>query len=143
MGEIVVRAMWFGIGGTSRHPQRFRELAEAREMISELRRKGASFNTIAELATGHGLAVGKTTIADFCHEVLGEAIRPKRRVVSMRKPSASPLVGPSLSALSSGGNPSEILPSATPLQPTPLPLSTPRSKGPRIANIRLAEPIKS
>ena len=61
---------------TPRRPQRFQELAPAKDVIAELRQKRASYRAIAELLTQHCLPISKTAVAAFCHEVLGEIVRP-------------------------------------------------------------------
>ena len=47
-----------------RRPQRFQDLAQAKEVIIELRQKRASYRSIAELLTQHCLPVSKTAIAN-------------------------------------------------------------------------------
>ena len=75
---------------TPRHQQKFENLLPAREVIVELRQRRASFRAIAELLTQHCLPAGKTAIADFCHEVLGETIRSRRRTPRKRLPAVEP-----------------------------------------------------
>ena len=58
-------------------------MAPAAELIVELRQKKASYTAIAELLTQHGLAVRKTAVASFCHEILGEV---RKRRTRSRKP---------------------------------------------------------
>src|SRR5262249_8463321 len=65
---------------TPRRAQKFQGLAPAKEVIVELRQKRASYRAIAELLTQHCLPTSKTAIATFCHEILGEITRPKRRL---------------------------------------------------------------
>jgi len=55
---------------TPRRPQKFHDLFPAKDVISELRQKRASYRAIAELLTKHCLPTSKTAIALFCHEVL-------------------------------------------------------------------------
>lgn len=121
-------------------PRRFHALLPAKDMIGELRRKGASYETIAELLTQHSLPTCRSAIARFCHAVLDEKPRPKRRASAPRLAPPTPVSSP------------EPSPPATPVSPSlgselssssSFISSTPRSKGPRIANIRLAEPNKS
>ena len=57
---------------TPRHQQKFENLLPAKDVIVELRQRQASYRAIAELLTQHCLLAGKTAIANFCHEVLGE-----------------------------------------------------------------------
>lgn len=121
-----------------RRPQKFQDLVSAREVIVELRQKRASYRSIAELLTEHCLPISKTAIAAYCHEVLGERVRLKRRA-NVRKQGAiqaSP---------------------ATPLDtPSPLPVANggaeqsgeakenngSRSRGPRIAQVRMVNQIE-
>ena len=80
-------------------PQRFQELAPARDVIAELRKKRASYRAIAELLTQHCLPISKTAVAAFCHEVLGEVVRPRRRPGRKRIASTScPLVETAVTA---------------------------------------------
>ena len=64
---------------TPRRPEKFQDLIPAKEVIAELRQKRASYRAIAELLTQHCLPTSKTAVAVFCHELLGEIIRPRRR----------------------------------------------------------------
>jgi len=113
---------------TPRHQPKFEHLLPAKDVIVELRQKRASFRAIAELLTQHCLPTGKTAVAAFCHEVLGENTRPRRRLARKRLPVSEP--------------PSEIkvvLPA--PATPAPGEPATPKtvtdgSRGPRIAQIR-------
>jgi hypothetical protein len=61
---------------TPRRPRKFQDLLPAKDVIMELRQKRASYRAIADLLTQHGLPTSKTAIAVFCHQVLGEIIRP-------------------------------------------------------------------
>jgi TusA-related sulfurtransferase len=71
---------------TPRRPQKFQDLVPAKEVIVELRQKGGSYRSIAELLTQHCLPTSKTAIAMFCHQVLGENIRPRKRPARKRPP---------------------------------------------------------
>jgi hypothetical protein len=73
---------------TPRRPQKFQDLFPAKEVIIELRQKGASYRAIAELLTQHCLPISKTAVAAFCHEVLGEIVRQKRRP-NRKRPSST------------------------------------------------------
>src|SRR5215470_19397713 len=64
---------------TPRRPEKFQDLMPARDVISELRQKRASYRSIAELLTQHCLPTSKTAIAMFCHQVLRENVRPRKR----------------------------------------------------------------
>ena len=72
---------------TPLRPQKFQDLLPAKEVIVELRQKRASYRAIAELLTQHCLPTSKTAIATFCHEILGEITRPKRKTYRKRAPS--------------------------------------------------------
>lgn len=120
---------------TPRRPEKFQDLISAKEVIAELRQKRASYRAIAELLTQHCLPTSKTAVAVFCHEVLGEIVRPRRRP-GRKRPSAPKVASPaSTSELAidapppaeptSGGNGEEV----------PL-----RNRGPRIAQVRMLKP---
>src|SRR5262249_1336136 len=76
---------------TARRPRRFHDLTPAKDVITELRRKGASFLSIAELLAQHGLVTSKSAIAGFCHEVLGEERRNRKPSRRCRKKSSRKL----------------------------------------------------
>ncbi len=128
-----------------RRPQKFQDLAPAKEVIVELRQKRASYRAIAELLTQHCLPTSKTAIATFCHEILGEITRPKRRLNRKRPfpltatsenghetPTAlTPLAAPPGHAgETSDANEAETIPGA-------------RTRGPRIAQVRMLNPKTS
>jgi len=77
---------------TPRRPQKFQDLLPAKEVIAELRQKGASYRSIADLLTQHCLPISKTAIAVFCHQVLGETVRPRKRP-GRKRSSATPDLG--------------------------------------------------
>ena len=113
---------------TPRHQQKFENLLPARDVIVELRQRRASFRAIAELLTQHCLPAGKTAIADFCHEVLGENIRPHRRTPRKRLPAVKP-----------EGETTFVLPASATIAPGEPPnpdAAADRPRGPRIAQIR-------
>src|SRR5438477_11834438 len=72
---------------TPRRPQKFHDLFPAKDVISELRQRRASYRAIAELLTQHCLPTSKTAIAAFCHQVLSEIVRPRRRPARRRETS--------------------------------------------------------
>jgi hypothetical protein len=123
---------------TPRRPQKFQELSPAREVIVELRQKRASYRAIAELLTQHCLPISKTAVAAFCHEVLGEIVRPKRRPNRKRPPAPAP----------NNGNghappPSSEPPSAdtdTTNDSSGAETLAARTRGPRIAQVRMLNP---
>jgi hypothetical protein len=123
---------------TSRRPEKFQDLLPAKDVISELRSKRASYRAIAELLTQHCLPTSKTAIAVFCHKILGEIVRPHKRparrqsvatVVKTTDQGASPqqtgIEVPSAEA-SDGSNGEDA-------QQT-------RTRGPRIAQVRMSKP---
>jgi hypothetical protein len=121
---------------TPRRPEKFQDLMPAKDVIIELRQKRASYRAIAELLTQHCLPTSKTAVAMFCHEVLGEIVHPRRR------PSRKRPVVPALSPLEvAQQQPADTHPTAGPTgngngddsQP-------PRSRGPRIAQVRMLKP---
>ncbi len=85
-----------------RRPQKFQDLVPAKDVIVELRQKSGSYRAIAELLTQHCLPTSKTAIAMFCHQILGETVRPRRRPVRKRplgplSPNGGPAVAESFS----------------------------------------------
>lgn len=121
---------------TPRRPEKFQDLIPAKDVIAELRQKRASYRAISELLTQHCLPTSKTAVAAFCHEVLGEIIRPRRRP-GRRRPVVPSLSPPEVTQQ----QPAETLPVAESSangkgddsQP-------PRSRGPRIAQVRMLKP---
>src|SRR5580692_12719489 len=73
---------------TPRRPEKFQELFAAKDVVIELRKKRASYRSIADLLTRHCLPTCKTSVALFCHKVLGEKVRPYKRPAHER-PAAS------------------------------------------------------
>jgi hypothetical protein len=124
---------------TPLRPQRFQDLSPAKEVIVELRQKRASYRSIADLLTQHCLPTSKTAIAAFCHVVLGEITRPRRKSNRKRPLSVVPTNG-DIPATSTGL-----------IQPSPQPARAgdaskeretpgPPSRGPRIAQVRKLNP---
>ena len=121
---------------TPSRPQKFQDLFPAKDVIAELRHKRASYRAIADLLTKHCLATSKTAIAAFCHQVLGEIVRPRRRPGRKR------------SSVSSNGEPAHGTPQPSEpdlsLEATANPdgSGTPQkpSRGPRIAQVRILKP---
>jgi hypothetical protein len=124
---------------TPLRPQKFQDLIPAKDVIIELRQKRASYRSIADLLTQHFLPTSKTAIAMFCHQVLGENIRPRRRVARKRSPVLSlpnsALPAPDSPALGETGLPTERHDNSN---GNGTPLAQPR--GPRIAQIRRLTP---
>jgi len=124
---------------TPLRPQKFQDLIPAKDVIIELRQRRASYRAIAVLLTQHCLPTSKTAIATFCHQILGEIVRPHRRPGRKRPPSSAEPNGrvaapvqsepaaphPSQESLadSNGGETPQI-----------------RNRGPRIAQVRMLKP---
>jgi hypothetical protein len=121
---------------TPRRPEKFQDLMPAKDVIIELRQKRASYRSIADLLTQHCLPTSKTAIAMFCHQVLGESVRPRKRP-GRRKPSV-----PAVSTDETKPQPTADIPQAVESsansngdesQPA-------RTRGPRIAQVRMLKP---
>jgi hypothetical protein len=133
--------------------QKYSALAEVRECIAELRSKKASYQTIRSLLHDTaGIEVSHQTIARYCREVLD--MKHVRKAAKKSGASAPGKSSPTTSATKSmpdgQSSPSQsesIPPSpATPNAGTPqadLPISSessqPRTRGPRIAHIRMLD----
>ena len=118
---------------TPLRPQKFQDLLPAKDVIAELRLKRASYRAIAELLTQHCLPISKTAIAAFCHQVIGENVRPRKRPLRRRPPALTPppsLIRPPESAAAGETTPAP----ESPANGDKLPLA--RTRGPRIAQIR-------
>jgi hypothetical protein len=121
---------------TPRRPEKFQDLIPAKEVIAELRLKRASYRAIAELLTQHCLPTSKTAVAVFCHEVLGEVVRPRRRPGRKR-----PVVPAVSTAETTWQHPAD-----EPSPPAPTANGSgdesqqTRSRGPRIAQVRMLKP---
>jgi hypothetical protein len=124
---------------TPRRPQKFQDLIPAKDVIVELRQKSASYRSIADLLTQHCLPTSKTAIAMFCHQVLGESIRPRKRPVRKRPPVSAPASGGQTSLDSALADQSSA-PAETSSNPNGEEASQARSRGPRIAQIRKLNP---
>jgi hypothetical protein len=124
---------------TPLRPQKFQDLIPAKEVIIELRQRRASYRAIAVLLTQHCLPTSKTAIATFCHQILGEIVRPHRRPGRKRTPSpAEPNGRMSLPAQSEtiDAHPPQEPPADANGAENP----QTRSRGPRIAQVRMLKP---
>jgi len=74
---------------TPKHPPKFQTLLPMKDGIAELRAKGASYATIADILRNINITVACDTVFRFCHEVLSEPMtrRRKRREAPIRVPS--------------------------------------------------------
>ncbi len=121
---------------TPLRPQKFQDLLPAKDVIAELRQRRASYRAIAELLTQHCLPTSKTAIAAFCHQVLTEIVRPRKRPTRRRPVSfAEPNDRAALPAQSepTDDHPSQESPANSSVNGTP----QTRSRGPRIAQVRM------
>lgn len=124
---------------TPLRPQKFQDLLPAKDVIAELRQRRASYRAIAELLTQHCLPTSKTAIATFCHQVIGEIVRPHRRAGRKRPPSPAAPNGRVASTAQSESvedHPSQESPADSNGNGTP----QTRSRGPRIAQVRMLKP---
>ena len=124
---------------TPLRPQKFQDLLPAKDVITELRHKRASYRSIADLLTQHCLPTSKTAIAVFCHQVLGENVRPRKRPgrkrPSITTPADEEAATPESAPASDSSPPAE---SAT--KPDEGENPQIRSRGPRIAQVRMLKP---
>ena len=122
---------------TPRRPQKFQDLLPAKEVITELRQKRASYRSIADLLTQHCLPTSKTAIDVFCHQMLGENVRPRKRRKRPPVPVSPNGEGTTLESApaSEAGAPTEssTIPDNTEVLQT-------RTRGPRIAQVRMLKP---
>lgn len=125
--------------------QKYNVLAEVRECISELRSKKASYQTIRSLLHDTaGIEVSHQTIARYCREVLD---MKHVRKAAKKSGASSPASKSAHGGQSSPSQSESIPPSpATPNAEMPqadLPISSessqPRTRGPRIAHIRMLD----
>jgi hypothetical protein len=124
---------------TPLRPQKFQELIPAKDVIIELRQRRASYRAIAALLTQHCLPTSKTAIATFCHQILGEIVRPRRRPGRKRPP--SPVEADGRMALPAQSEPAADRPLKESLVDSnggEIPQA--RSRGPRIAQVRMLKP---
>jgi hypothetical protein len=120
-------------------PQKFQDLLPAKDVITELRQKRASYRAIAELLTKHCLPTSKTAIAVFCHEVLGEIVRPRRRPGRKRAMASTPLTGEEVPTAPSQPTDAHS-PDEAPAKISDSEASSTRTRGPRIAQVRMLTP---
>jgi hypothetical protein len=124
---------------TPLRPQKFQDLIPAKDVIVELRQKRASYRAIAVLLTQHCLPTSKTAIATFCHQILGEIVRPRRRPGRKRPP--SPVEPNGRMALPTQSVPAADHPSQELLADSHAgETQQTRSRGPRIAQVRMLKP---
>lgn len=121
---------------TPLRPQKFQDLLPAKDVIAELRQRRASYRAIAELLTQHCLPTSKTAIATFCHQVLSEIVRPRRRPARRRPASSAEPNGRTELPTPADERPLQESPDESNGNGTP----QTRSRGPRIAQVRMLKP---
>jgi hypothetical protein len=114
---------------TPPRPAKFQDLLLAKNVIVELRQKGASYRAIADLLTRHNQPTSKTAITAFCHEVLGEAKRSRKRPIRKKE-------SVSIQSLNAVTTPPTPISTSSSTDETP-PI---RTRGPRIAQVRMLKP---
>lgn len=124
---------------TPRRPQKFQDLLPAKDVIVELRQKRASYRSIADLLTQHCLPTSKTAIAQFCHQVLGENVRPRKRPGRKRPPVATSANGEGTTLESAPASEVGALAESS-ANPDGGEAPQTRSRGPRIAQVRILKP---
>ena len=124
---------------TPRRPQKFQDLLPAKDVITELRHKHASYRSIADLLTQHCLPTSKTAVAQFCHQVLGENVRPRKRSVRKRPPVPASPNGDDAPPSTAPAN-QAAAPADTDTNPDARDATQARARGPRIAQVRVLKP---
>ena len=125
---------------TPRRPQKFQDLIPAKEVIAELRQKRASYRAVADLLTQHCLPTSKTAIAAFCHQVLGETIRPRRRPGRKRPPISAPQTNDEAFATEAPQTTDVLVPPEPAAPSNGSESAQNRTRGPRIAQVRMLKP---
>jgi hypothetical protein len=124
---------------TPLRPQKFQDLLPAKDVIAELRQRRASYRAIAELLTQHCLPTSKTAIAAFCHQVLTEIVRPRRRAARKRPASFAEPNG-RVSSQAQSEPVEERPPQESLAESNGGGIPQTRSRGPRIAQVRMIKP---
>jgi hypothetical protein len=73
-----------------KRPPKFQELMSAKELVTKLRRKRASYESIAETLGQPCLPISKSAVAMCCYQVLGESVRSRRHPAGKRMPRSVP-----------------------------------------------------
>jgi len=124
---------------TPRRPQKFQDLLPAKDVITELRQKRASYRSIADLLTQHCLPTSKTAVAVFCHQVLGETVRLRKRPGRKRPP--VPVSPNGDGATLESAPTSEVgAPADSAMNSDSNEAPQSRTRGPRIAQVRMLKP---
>jgi hypothetical protein len=124
---------------TPRRPQKFQDLLPAKDVIVELRQKRASYRSVADLLTQHCLPTSKTAIAQFCHQVLGENVRPRKRPGRKRPTVAMSGNGEGMTPEPASAT-DVAAATESPTNPDGGDATSGRARGPRIAQVRMLKP---
>jgi hypothetical protein len=128
-------------------PTPFPQLHPHADLIRALREKGASFDTIEAILRSKGITVSDTTIRRFCRAALQESPDSAGR----RTRKASRIPKPQSTQQENSSTPTNPI-SPNSIQPPSAPTATAASSGsasrerisgPRVANIRMAQPDKT
>jgi hypothetical protein len=115
-----------------RRRPRFQNLLTCRDVVFELRDKGASSQAIAELLTRHGIKTSRTMVSEF----LRSQSEPKAH--RRRKPHLKMTTMPAQSAPAQTSVPPIRHPELSMTEPRPV-----RARGPHIAKVELLKPDQS
>ena len=120
-----------------RRPARFAALTPLTDLIRGLRERGGSFETIQAILRSRKVEVSRTTIRNFCGEVLGEARAPSPKATGRlrRKVAYPPPQRPAAEVIS--GSLAHQVPSADEGPTPPVLTTTPQARGPRVARVRM------
>jgi len=115
-----------------RRRPRFQNLQPCRDVIVELREKGASCEAIAELLTRYGVKTSRTMVNEFV-QLLCQPKGSRRRKLLLK--AKTPVVTPS----SSAALPATVI-KTMPAAPEPIPSAPIKTRGPHIAKVELLKP---
>lgn len=113
-----------------RRRPRFQNLQPCREVIVELREKGASCEAIAELLTRYGVKTSRTMVNEFVH-LLCQPKGGRRRKLPLNPVTATAAASVTLLPATS-----KIMPAA----PEPIVSAPAKTRGPHIAKVELLKP---
>ena len=121
------------------HRVPFNSLKSFHDSIVELRGKRASYSVIAELLQQHGVKTSRARVAEYGRIVLAGGKSRKRRKRAKTVPATNaPITPPSVPAVPTKPVPASTTP-ADDVPPPPAENSPYRSRGPRIARVRMLD----
>jgi hypothetical protein len=118
----------------------FNNLNPLHDSIAEMRRKCASYATIAELLQQHGVKTSRARVAEYGRIVLNGGKSRKRRRQANAAPAISTLVAAPIAPVAATPDVTAPTAATTSSLPPPRETSPYASRGPRIANVRLLNP---